>query len=149
MTHEGHRRIGDIAGQVGGSNQSRTMGIALGHFRRQAGRIWKRLFVHNPTGKRDNQHLPWQGSTKSGVPLTLHLKQSRWNVPPSARTNCPVNSSPHFLQSRSCPLPFRAPCVRMRSRSPLTLGVSISRSLPWLLTAGDPDPVPSAIYLCC
>lgn len=45
--------------------------------------------VHGPQTK------PNYASTESSR-LTWHLKHSRWNVPPSARTNWPVSDSPHF-----------------------------------------------------
>jgi hypothetical protein len=67
---------------------------------------------------------------------TRHRKQSKWNVPPSARTNWPVSGSPHFLHILSCPdavLPF---LVRDRFRSPLVFG-SPSLSFPLALPEGD------------
>ena len=67
--------------------------------------------------------------------LTRHLKQSKWKVPSSARTNCPVNDSPHFLQVRTWPLADLEPRGLDLFLSPLRLdSVSVSPAL----NAGDP-----------
>ncbi len=51
--------------------------------------------------------------------LTRHLKQSRWKVPSSARTNWPVKGSPHFLHVRTWPLADRLVLGLDLFRSPL------------------------------
>lgn len=80
--------------------------------------------------------------------LTRHLKQSKWNMPPRARTNWPVKSSPHFWHIFSCPLAVLPLRGRDRLRSPgdLRPSKSLSRSLPPLaLPVGEPVILPSLV----
>lgn len=65
---------------------------------------------------------------------TRHLKQSRWKVPSSARTNWPVSGSPHFLQILCWPLAERPPLPLDLLRSRLCLG---SPSLPGVRGPGE------------
>ena len=75
--------------------------------------------------------------------LTRHLKQSKWNVPSSARTNCPVNDSPHFLHTRTWPLAVLDPLALDLFRSPLLLD---SLSVLSALKAGEAGGLASWPY---
>ena len=75
--------------------------------------------------------------------LTRHLKQSKWKVPSSARTNCPVRGSPHFLHARTWPLADLEPRGRDLFLSPLRLdSVSVFSALSAGETGGLPPWLP-------
>jgi hypothetical protein len=57
--------------------------------------IWQRV----PSGKMIHKAKPQKENAGRRQQLTSHLKQSMWNVPSNARTNCPVSGSPHFLHT--------------------------------------------------
>lgn len=130
-----HLHSRDTADRVSESSPSHKGDIARCHLPLPLERTWMQRFDHSPSPRVSTSYMSAQKI------LTLHLKQSRWNVPPSARTNCPVKGSLHFLQIRSCPLPFLVErCLELlRSLSSLVLGTSIvSLSLPFALNAGEP-----------
>jgi hypothetical protein len=78
----------------GGNNRFRITDTDSGQLHHRQGRTSTRLSDYNPMDLAVSHELNHTVRTE----LTSHLKQSKWNVPSNARTNCPVRASPHFLQ---------------------------------------------------
>lgn len=110
MTRAGRHRNRDIGGSTFGSNQFHTMDTAQFCLPAQLGRTWRLQSGRNPTGQLATQTREYRGI------LASHLKHSRWNVAPKARTNCPVRDSPQLLQMR-LELPGDFPCDRPLGRA--------------------------------